>query len=193
MSQTGRHLCRRSVGSDPTVALLEAAWAALGGEMDLLELVDVRGDRAGLLPSRLAAQSAMVAAVAVSTLAASVLDAARRGGPPVRVLVDAEHVAVAARSARYARAEGVEPSDFFAALSRFWRTADGWLRLHANYGWHRERALRVLRCQDAAEAVETPCADGMARSWKAPWQPRAGSATSCASRRSGGRTRRVEP
>ena len=43
--------------------------------------------------------------------------------------------------------------DPFAPLSRFWRTADGWLRLHANYPWHKERALRVLGCQDRPEAV----------------------------------------
>jgi hypothetical protein len=43
--------------------------------------------------------------------------------------------------------------DPFAPLSRFWRTADGWLRLHANYPWHKERALRVLGCPDRPEAV----------------------------------------
>ena len=44
--------------------------------------------------------------------------------------------------------------DPFAALSRFWRTADGWPRLHANYRWHRERALGVLGCQETSDAVE---------------------------------------
>ena len=32
----------------------------------------------------------------------------------------------------------------FAPLSRFWRTADGWLRLHGNYPHHRAAALAVL-------------------------------------------------
>ncbi|HEY3691531.1 MAG TPA: hypothetical protein VGL46_14760 [Pseudonocardiaceae bacterium] len=41
----------------------------------------------------------MVAAVSVSTLAASVLDAARRARPPASILIDAGHVAVAARDA----------------------------------------------------------------------------------------------
>lgn len=138
-----------------TFVLLRDAWAALGGEMDQLDLVEVRGDGAGLLPSTLAALPAMVAAVAASTLAASVLDAARSGGArPAAVLVDTEHVAVAARSERYARAEGVSKPGAFAPLSRFWRTSDGWLRLHANYDWHRERALRVLGCQESPAAVE---------------------------------------
>jgi hypothetical protein len=58
------------------------------------------GDGAGLLPSTL---PAMVAAVSVSTLAASVLDAARRARPPASILIDAEHVAVAARDAHRRR------------------------------------------------------------------------------------------
>ena len=134
--------------------LLREAWAALGGEPELLELVTVSGEEPGLLPSRLAALPAMLAAVATSTLAASVLDATRRGESPAPAAIDAEHVAVAARSERFARENGVGGADPFAPLSRFWRTADGWLRLHANYAWHRERALRVLGCKDAPAAVE---------------------------------------
>src|SRR5438270_6255418 len=140
--------------ADVTFALLREAWSALGGGTDLLALVELTGDGAGLLPSTLPALPAMVAAVSVSTLAASVLDAARGARPPASILIDAEHVAVAAGSERYARAEGSVKADLFAPLSRLWRTADGWLRLHANYAWHRERALRVLACQDRPEAVE---------------------------------------
>lgn len=69
------------------------------------------------------------------------------------MLIDAEHVALAARSERYARMDGAAPAAMFAPLSRFWRPANGWIRLHANYGWHRERALAVLRCDERPEAV----------------------------------------
>jgi crotonobetainyl-CoA:carnitine CoA-transferase CaiB-like acyl-CoA transferase len=144
---------RRAAAGVATSALLPDAWAALGGEQDLVELVTVTGDGEGLLPSAYAAMPVMLAAVAASTLAASVLDAARGRRDPSPVLVDAEHVALAARSERLARVGGSEPADPFAPLSRFWRTSDGWLRLHANYPWHRERALRVLACQDVAEDV----------------------------------------
>jgi hypothetical protein len=82
--------------ADVTFALLREAWSALGGGTDLLALVDLTGDGAGLLPSTLPALPAMVAAVSVSTLAASVLEAARRARPPASILIDAEHVAVAA-------------------------------------------------------------------------------------------------
>jgi CoA-transferase family III len=140
--------------AEVTSDLLRDAWAALGGDSDLPELVTVTGEQAGLLSSTLAALPAMLAAVAASTLAASVLDAARREGAVAPVRVDAEHVALAACSERFAREQGAESADLFAPLSRFWRTADGWLRLHANYAWHRERALRVLGCDGAPEAVE---------------------------------------
>src|ERR1700723_3801073 len=126
--------------SKMTSGLLSDAWAALEGEADLLELVTVSGNAEGLLPSRLAALPAMLAAVAASTLAASVLDGCRRGRAPAPVLLDAEHVALAARSERFAHHDGSARADLFAPLSRFWRTADGWLRLHANYASHRERA-----------------------------------------------------
>jgi hypothetical protein len=138
---------------DATGVLLRQAWSAMKADPGALELVQVTGQRAGLLPSTLAALPAMTAAVAASTLAASVLDQARgsaRSGP---VVVDCEHVALAARSERYAQTDSAAGADLFAPLSRFFQTADGWLRLHANYPWHRERALRVLGCKDRPEDV----------------------------------------
>ncbi len=137
-----------------TSALLRDAWEALGGEPELPAAVTVSGDGSGLLPSALPALPAMLAAVAASTLAASVLDAARNSRTAAPVTIDAEHVALAARSERYAH-HGTPPrsADLFAPLSRFWRTADGWLRLHTNYPWHRERALGVLECEQTPAAV----------------------------------------
>jgi hypothetical protein len=98
--------------------------------------------------------------VAASGLAVSALTAARTGSAPQPVALDAGHVALAARSERYAAPDGsVPPRDLFAPLSRFWRTADGWLRLHTNYPWHRERALRVLGCADDPDAVARAVAE----------------------------------
>ena len=136
-----------------TSALLESAWTALAGEPVQLENVAVAGAEEGLLASTLPALPAMLAAVGASTLAASVLDLARGTRAPVPVVIDAEHVALAARSERYARDGTARQPDLLAPLSRFWQTADGWLRLHANYPWHRERALGVLGCEGVPEAV----------------------------------------
>lgn len=148
-----------SAGVDETSGLLRGAWSALGGDSALLDRVGLTGYGQGLLPSSLHALPAMVAAVSTSTLAASVLDSARRGDAICPVSVDVEHVAAAARSERYARMEGAPEVGLFAPLSRFWRTSDGWLRLHANYPWHRERALQVLRCDDQVESVRAAVAD----------------------------------
>ncbi len=138
---------------DTTRDLLEDCWSALGGEFGVLDRVTLTGGSTGRLPSRLPALPAMLAAVSASTLAAAVLDATRSGQQPAQVFIDAEHVALAARSERYARIGGTAPQDLFAPLSRFWQTSDGWLRLHANYAWHRERALRVLGVQEQPLAV----------------------------------------
>jgi hypothetical protein len=42
----------------------------------------------------------------------------------------------------------------FAPLSRFWRAADGWVRTHGNYPWHRAALLGAIGSpDDAPEAV----------------------------------------
>lgn len=140
---------------DKTDVLFAQAWAALGGDPALRELVEFTGDGTGLLPSALAALPAMSAAVAASTLAASLLDASRRSVAPARVVVDREHVAAAARSEHYARSEVLVRSERISPMSRFWRTADGcWFRVHGEYPWHRERAFRVLGCDDRHKSVK---------------------------------------
>ncbi len=138
---------------EATHLLLRQAWHALGGAPELLDDVQVVGDSRGLLPSTLAVLPAMTAAVAVSTLAAAVLGRSRGSTSGAPVVIDQEHVAVAARSERHAREVGADEADLFAPLSRFFRTADGWIRLHANYPWHRERALEVLGCAGRPEEV----------------------------------------
>jgi crotonobetainyl-CoA:carnitine CoA-transferase CaiB-like acyl-CoA transferase len=67
--------------------------------------------------------------------------------------VDAAAVGFSFRSERYARQGGAPIGSGFAPLSRFWRAADGWLRLHGNYPHHRAAALRVLGAGDPAEAI----------------------------------------
>ena len=97
------------------------------------------------LASRLAVTAAGAAAVGASLLAAT----AGRGVP---VALDTRQLAVALRSERYLRRDGASPGSPFDPLSAFHRTADGWLRLHANYPWHRAAALRVLGCAGGRRA-----------------------------------------
>ncbi|MCC5479375.1 CoA transferase [Streptomyces barringtoniae] len=133
---------------------IKFAWSALGGDpAHLARLTTVV--REGVLEARLPVRELARACVGACALAAAEL-AARRAGlaevPGVRV--DDGAVAAAFHSERLLRVDGRTPVTF-APLSRFWRTADGRVRTHANYPHHRARLLGALGLpQDAsAEAV----------------------------------------
>jgi crotonobetainyl-CoA:carnitine CoA-transferase CaiB-like acyl-CoA transferase len=127
--------------------VLDSVWAALGGDASELARLEVTGPRT-TLASTFAVTDAATAAVGASLLAAT-LDTG------VSVTVDTRQLAVAMRSERYVRRDGRSGGSPFDPLSAFHRTSDGWLRLHANYAWHREAALRVLGCglEDAPAAI----------------------------------------
>jgi crotonobetainyl-CoA:carnitine CoA-transferase CaiB-like acyl-CoA transferase len=119
------------------------AWAALGGDPALLPRVStvVRDE---VLDARLPVRELARACVGVCALAAAELGARRAGRTEVpRVRVDDGAVGTAFVSERHLLVDGRAPVTF-APLSRFWRTADGWVRTHANYPHHRERLLSVL-------------------------------------------------
>ena len=126
----------------------EEAWAALGGRPLTSSGCKSWETRPGCCPRGCKVQELMTAAVGSALLAVAALDAARNQAPLASVSLSAEHVAVAARSERYARRTGSDAGAQMAPLSRFWRAADGWVRLHANYPWHLRRALDVLGCED---------------------------------------------
>ena len=127
--------------------MLDSVWAALGGDPDELARLDVTGPGA-TLASAFPVTDVGVAAVGASLLAATL-------GSGVRVGVDTRQLAIALRSERYVRRDGKPGGNPFDPLSAFHRTSDGWIRLHANYAWHREAALRVLGCEvdDARAAI----------------------------------------
>ncbi|MFC4496099.1 CoA transferase [Streptomyces ovatisporus] len=130
---------------------MEHAWTALGGDTGLLERVSCHL-RPQLLPARLPVLELARATVAVCSLSAAELSALRAGTASSgaaavsrvpSVQVDDGAVATAFTSERHLRTDG-RSSVNFAPLSRFWRTADGWLRTHANYPHHRARLLSAL-------------------------------------------------
>lgn len=124
-----------------------------------------------------------VPGLAVGAVAAQLLAARELAGAPSGPLpVDARHVGLAFRSERFARLGGAPVGMGFAPLSRFWRTADGWLRLHGNYPQHRAAAHAVLgddvesaAAQWLAEDLETAVveAGGAAAAVRTPAQWRA--------------------
>jgi crotonobetainyl-CoA:carnitine CoA-transferase CaiB-like acyl-CoA transferase len=72
-------------------------------------------------------------------------------------------VAAAVRSESFFRIGDRPAGAGFAPLSRFWRTADGWVRTHANYPWHRAALLRELGVPEDADAVAAALAERRAR------------------------------
>ncbi|MFF3418007.1 CoA transferase [Streptomyces sp. NPDC002698] len=136
-----------------THAPMAAVWEELGGDPALLPGVSTVV-RAGALEAALPVRELARACVGACALAAAELGARRAGLARVpRVSVDDGAVATAFVSERHLRIDGRVPVNF-APLSRFWRTADGWVRTHANYPHHRARLLDALGAPDDASAED---------------------------------------
>jgi len=129
--------------TDSSMSATGTAWAALGGDPALPSRVSAV-PRSGALEARLPVREMARACAGVCALAAAELGARRAGLAEVPgVQVDDGAVATAFVSERHLLVGGREPVTF-APLSRFWRTADGWVRTHANYPRHRTRLLHAL-------------------------------------------------
>ena len=101
----------------------------------------ITGSRApAALDSLLAVTDVALAAVSATLTAAADLQLARTGRAPATAL-SSDHVAAAVRSEVWLR--GGEQGGF-GPLSRLWPVADGWVRTHANYPWHRTALLSCL-------------------------------------------------
>ncbi|MER5731686.1 CoA transferase [Streptomyces sp. NPDC002138] len=133
------------------------AWASVGGAEGAAARVGYRGAGAlggGRLPVRELAR----ATVGACSLAAAELAAVRAGGgvdDVAPLVVDEGAVSAAFVSERHLLVNGRAPV-VFAPLSGFWRTADGWVRTHANYPHHREALVRALGLPSGGSREATP-------------------------------------
>ncbi len=107
----------------------------------------------GGLPSPYAVAAFATACVAVATLAASELHAARTQEPPRMVRVNRRHAAVAFRSERYARTLEREMPPVWDPLSGDYQARGGIVRLHTNYAHHRAAVVRALGVAETRDAV----------------------------------------
>ncbi|HET6812080.1 MAG TPA: CoA transferase [Acidimicrobiales bacterium] len=135
--------------------LINEAWQALVGESGpgppRLGPDTITG-KPGSLPSAFRVEDTALACVAVALGMAAEL--ARVRGHRLQGLgLDRAHVAAAVRSERYFRVGGRGAGMGFAPLSRVWRAADGWVRTHANYPWHRVALLAALGAGEDPESV----------------------------------------
>ncbi|WP_033286399.1 CoA transferase [Streptomyces sp. NRRL F-525] len=132
---------------------IKMAWAALGGDPALVSRISTAA-RPGALEARLPVRELARACVGACALAAAELGARRAGLAEVPgVRVDDGAVATAFVSERHLLIDGRAPVSF-APLSRFWRTADGWVRTHANYPHHRARLLDTLKLPEGASVED---------------------------------------
>ncbi|MEH0422249.1 CoA transferase [Streptomyces sp. B21-083] len=141
-----------------TVLSTEYTWAALGGDPAAPARISTVV-RTGVLASRLPVRESARACVGACALAAAELGALRAGLPEMPgVRVDDGAIATALVSERHLLVDGRAPVSF-APLSRFWRTADGWVRTHANYPHHRARLLAALGTSEDPESVAAALAE----------------------------------
>ncbi|BEP15303.1 CoA transferase [Acidothermaceae bacterium B102] len=122
---------------------------------DRVDVLPTVVGRRGWLRSRLAVEDAAAITVGVALASAARLQAFTTGKAAPTVTIDRDHLATAFRSEAYTRVDGDPLGAGFAPLSRFWPTADGWVRTHANYEWHRQALLSSLEIADAAGDPET--------------------------------------
>ncbi|UTI64770.1 CoA transferase [Paraconexibacter antarcticus] len=128
--------------------LAAEAWAAIGGDPAAATRLTVTGGtgpggRAAPLPGPLPTGALATATVGAMLLAAADLAAARGAGRPEPAL-DAGHAAVAFTSERHVLLDGHGAGAPMDPLTAFLPTADGWIRLHANYPHHRAALMRAL-------------------------------------------------
>jgi hypothetical protein len=113
------------------------------------------------LPGALGVLDCAVASASAALLAADRLNVLRSGSaagslpagnfPAIEVELDADHVAASFWSEALVTVGGRSVGAGFAPLSRFWPTAGGFLRTHANYPWHHAALLRALDVSDDAD------------------------------------------
>ena len=117
-----------------------------------VDRVFLDGAESGALASPLAVTDCAIAAVAAFLTAAGEL-AERRTGHRPEASLDIAHVEAAMRSEVWLRDANDQHLAGFAPLSRLWECADGWVRTHANYPWHRTALLATFAIDDQPDDV----------------------------------------
>jgi hypothetical protein len=138
--------------SPSEVGLAGTLWSGLGGDPGLLESLRYSGP-AGGLPSRFHVSDLATAAIGVATLAAAELWAARRNEAVRRVTVDRRLAAAAFRCERLLQPVGWTLPAPWDPIAGDYETADGWIRLHTNYAYHRDAVTRVLEAPAERERI----------------------------------------
>ena len=135
--------------------MLTSIWHALHAPGDPLTAaphVDHHGTPGGL-PSVFAVDALASATVSAALAAVAELSGARLGESPRAAMLDEGHVAAAFRSERFQEPVGWKLPEIWDPIAGDYRTRDGFIRIHTNYAYHRDAALRVLRVPAERAAV----------------------------------------
>jgi len=77
-----------------------------------------------------------------------------RGGGDQKIAIDVRAGALATRTNMYLRLDEGRIGELWEPVSGFYETADRqWIQLHCNFRHHRDGVLRVLKCENARDAV----------------------------------------
>ena len=132
-------------------ATLERLWSLAGCDRKALERIELAGEEPAL-PSVFPIGTAANACIGAAGLAASELWRLRTGtAQPVRV--EMRDAAVAYRSERYLRIDGVPVEGPHRAQSYFRDACGRWMQLHMAYPHHRAGILHELGCPDEDDEI----------------------------------------
>ena len=129
--------------ADAYPEILTRLWSALGGADELTDRVPVPSPEV-VLPSVFAVDDLAAAAVAVATLGAAELLAAREESALREVSVSRRQASAAFLAEALFSPEGWERPPVWDPIAGDYPAADGWIRLHTNYSYHRDAVTRVL-------------------------------------------------
>lgn len=141
------------------IEVLKDIWRQAGLPIDALAFARLSGADP-VLPSSFAVGAAAQSAIAAAALAACELGHAR-GAPRQQVDVDMLHAALECTG--WFSIDGRVP-DLWDPFSGLYRTADGWVRIHANFAHHRDGALRLLGLDPAT--AQRADAEAAMQTWK---------------------------
>lgn len=138
---------------------LKDIWQLSGLPLDALAFARL-GGADPVLPSSFAVGVAAQSTIAAAALAACELGHVR-GVPRQQVEVDMLHAALECTA--WYSVDGRVP-DAWDPFSGLYRTADGWVRIHANFAHHRDGALRLLGLDPAT--AQRADAEAAMQTWK---------------------------
>ncbi len=131
---------------------MNLAWEACGGDSVSAEAVTYRGGD-NVLPSAFDVTGLVKDTTSAALLAAAELSSIRSAEPQAAVELDVHHACAAFGRERHLSTQGWDLPPTWDPIAGDYKTEDGWIRLHTNYGHHRAAVCEVLGVEADRDAV----------------------------------------